>query len=88
MGIAIAIYIVLLVVFLVVSSLILRHAVKFSYLSHRFKYIVGAFSVIALAVILFSVVLLVKMDVGSTGLPFKADTPSTPPTNDSGSLNF
>lgn len=88
MGIAIAIYIALLVVFLVISSLILRHAVKFSYLSHRFKYIVGFFSVIALAVILFSIFLLIKMDGGSIGVPYNSDTPSVPTNSGSSSLNF
>ena len=86
MGTAIVIYIILLVVFLVISSLILRHAVKFSYLSPRFKYIVGTFVVVALAVISFSVFLLFRMDTGSTGVPYSA--PSAPASDRSGSLNF
>jgi hypothetical protein len=83
----IIIYILLLVVFLVISSLILRHAVKFSYLSTSFKYIVGAFAIISIAVISFSVFLLLKMDTGSTP-SFDAGTPSVPAVNNSGSLNF
>lgn len=88
MSTVIVIYIVLLLVFLAISSLILRHAVKFSYLSHRFKYLVGIFAVIALSVIGFSVFLLFKMDGGSDRVPF--DSPSVPAgdSSDSGSLNF
>lgn len=86
MGTVIVIYILLLIGFLVISSLILRHAIKFSYLSPRFKYIVGVFTVVALAVICFSVFLLFRMDMGSTGVPYSA--PSAPASDDSGSLNF
>lgn len=86
MGVVIAIYTILLVIFLVISSLILRHAIKFSYLSHSFKFVVGTFVIVALAVICFSIFLLLKMDTGSTGVPYT--TPSTPAGSDSGSLNF
>lgn len=86
MEIVIIIYIALLIGFLVISSLILRHAVKYSYLSHRFKYIVGFFAIVALAVISFSVFLLLKMDTGSTGVPYSV--PSNSASDDSGSLNF
>lgn len=84
MATLIVLYILLLIVFLIISSLILRHTVKFSYLSPRFKYIVGIFAVISLTVILFSIFLLFKMGSVSTG------TSTLPPTRapSTGNLNF
>lgn len=88
MGTAIVLYILLLVIFLIISSLILRHAVKFSYLSPNFKYVVGGFGIIAVIVIIFSIYLLFKMSP-SSNTNYYDSTPSTytPPTN-SGDLNF
>lgn len=86
MSTVIVFYILLLVIFLAISSLILRHAVKFSYLSHRFKYIVGLFVIVALSVIAFSLFLLLRMDEGSSHIP--TDSPSVPASDSSGSLNF
>lgn len=88
MSTVIVIYILLLVIFLVISSLILRHAVKFSYLSQRFKYIVGFFVLVALTVISFSVFLLLKMDGGSVSLPGSSSSSLSPPNGNTGSLNF
>ena len=59
------IYILLLIVFLIISSLVLRHSVKFGYLSPKFKIVVGVFGVLALAVIIFSIYLMFQ--VGGTG---------------------
>ncbi len=86
MGTAIAIYILLLIVFLIVSSLILRHAVKFSYLSHRFKYVCGVFGLIALIIIIFSIFLLFRMGP-SDSTNYDDPAPYSPPAS-SGDLNF
>ncbi len=91
MGTAIVLYILLLIVFLIISSLILRHTVKFSYLSPRFKYVVGIFAVIATIVIIFSIYLLFKMGSNSSSTNYYDSTPSpTPsiPTTSSSDLNF
>lgn len=90
MGTAIVLYILLLIVFLIISSLILRHAVKYSYLSPRFKYVVGVFGLIAVIVIIFSIYLLFKMGPGtSSGVNYYDSTPSSPvPTTSSSDLNF
>ena len=88
MGTAIVIYILLLIVFLIISSLILRHAVKFNYLSPGFKYVVGAFGVIALIVIIFSIYLLFQMDSGGGGSNYYDPAPYTPPSSSTGDLNF
>ncbi len=84
MATAIVLYILLLIVFLIISSLILRHTVKFSYLSPRFKYIVGVFGIISFVVIIFSIFLLFKMGP-STSTGFDSG-PSIPSSN--GDLNF
>lgn len=78
-------YILLLLIFLIISSLIFRHTVKFSYLSPRFKYIVGVFGLIALGVIIFSIYLLFQIGgEPSTDLFDSGTIPST----SSGDLNF
>ena len=89
MGTAIVIYMLLLIVFLIISSLILRHAIKFNYLSPRFKYVVSGFGLIALIVIIFSVYLLFKMGPKSS-TNYYDSTPSSPaiPSTNSGDLNF
>ena len=89
MGTAIVLYILLLIVFLIISSLILRHAVKFSYLSPSFKYVVGFFGITALIVIIFSVYLLFQIDGGKGGTTNYYDpSPYTPPATSTGNLNF
>lgn len=87
MGTAIVVYILLLIIFLIISSLILRHAMKFSYLSPNFKYVVGVFAITASIVIIFSIFLLVKMDSGNGGNNYYEPTPYSAPTN-TGDLNF
>ena len=82
MTIAILIYIVLLFIFLIVSSLIFRHAVKFGYLAPSFKILVVIFGIIALAVIVFSVFLLFQ--IGSPNeVPYMDSYNNSP-----GGLNF
>ena len=88
MGVAIVLYILLLVVFLIISSLILRHAIKFSYLSSTFKYIVGVFGVVALMVILFSIYLLFQMGNGNGGTNYYDPAPYVAPATKTGNLNF
>lgn len=88
MGTAIALYILLLIVFLIISGLILRHTIKFNYLSPRFKYIVGVFGIIAVTVIIFSVYLLFKMESGSTTHYYETVPSSSTPSSGSGNLNF
>lgn len=61
MFIVIAIYAVLLIVFLVVSGLIFRHTVKFGYLSPRFKTIASVFGIFALIIIILSIYLVVGL---------------------------
>ncbi|MBU0706167.1 hypothetical protein KJ657_01080 [Patescibacteria group bacterium] len=87
MGLAIVIYILLLVVFLIISSLILRHTIKFSYLSPRFKYIVGAFGMIAFVVILFSIYLLFRMGSGGNTNYYDSG-PTVPSASGVSDLNF
>lgn len=89
MGTAIVLYILLLIVFLIISSLILRHAIKFSYLNPRFKYVVGGFGIIAVIVIIFSIYLLFKMSPSSNSTNYYDSTPSPYiPATSSGDLNF
>ena len=85
MATTIVLYILLLLVFLVISSLIFRHTVKFSYLSPRFKYIVGVFGLIAVVVIIFSIFLLFQMGDGPSTSYYDNDPA---PTTTSGDLNF
>lgn len=82
MGTVITIYVLLLIVFVVISGLIFRHTLKFSYLSPKFKYIVALFAFISLALIILSVYLIFQVDGGSNTL----DTNT--PSSSSGELNF
>ncbi len=78
-------YVILLLVFLVSSALILRHTMKFSYLSPRFKTIVSIFGLLALIVIVFSVYLVLLL--GRSSPP--SSSPSIPsPTSSSSDINF
>jgi len=87
---AIVFYILLLLVFLIISSLIFRHTIKFSYLSPRFRYIVGVFAAVSFVIIIFSVYLLFQIDGGSSTGSFKEPTSSSSSGSSSGSgdLNF
>lgn len=83
----IVLYILLLIVFLVISSLIFRHTVKYRYLSPRFTYVVSFFAFIALVIIIFSVYLLFKVGGSPSTTNFAPSTPSIPSSN-GGGLNF
>ena len=87
MAIVIIIYILLLVAFLIVSSLIFRHSVRFGYLSPRFKTVVWIFSALALTIIAISIYLLALL--GRTP-SFGGDAGSNNVRNErsSGDLNF
>lgn len=80
---AVIIYVLLLIIFLAVSMLILRHAIKFGYLSPRFKIVVWIFATISIAVIIFSIFLLLQIGEPVSTNPY---TPSSP--SSSSGLNF
>ena len=89
MTIIILFYVLLLIVFLVVSSLVLRHAVKFGYLSPRFKIIVISFGILAFCVIIFSVYLMLQIGESDSGGYDYIDTYTESTTSTStGDLNF
>ncbi|MBU0727567.1 hypothetical protein KKA95_02680 [Patescibacteria group bacterium] len=83
-------YILLLIIFLAVSSLILRHAIKFGYLSPRFKLVVGVFGALSLAVIIFSIYLLFLIGPSNNaGSPYSTPVSTPNPSSSSSSdLNF
>jgi hypothetical protein len=85
MTIVILIYILLLIVFLAISSLVLRHAVKFGYLSPGFKIVIIIFGVMALCVIIFSIYLISQVDKTHDGYEYY-----NPPaeSTSAGDLNF
>ena len=88
MTLAIPIYILLLIVFLIISSLVLRHTVKFGYLSPRFKIVVTTFGVIALTVIIFSIYLMFQVgDSGNGGYEYY-DASTESASTSSSDLNF
>jgi len=60
-SVVIIVYIVLLVFFLLASAMIFRHTLKFSYLSPRFKAIIMTFGIIALAVIIYTIYLVISL---------------------------
>jgi hypothetical protein len=85
MTIVILIYILLLIVFLAISSLVLRHAVKFGYLSPSFKIVIIIFGVMALCVIIFSIYLMFQVNKPYSGYEYY-DTGTESTSNDG--LNF
>ena len=85
MTVAIIIYFLLLIVFFVVGGLIVRHAVKFGYLSSKFKTVVLVFGIIALGIIIFSIYLLF---LGGDSAPNDYYEPYTETATSSGDLNF
>ncbi len=88
MTFAILIYILFLIAFLIMSSLVFRHAVKFGYLSPRFKIVVITFGTIALAVIIFSIYLMFQVgDSGNGGYEYYDTYNESTPTS-TGDLNF
>lgn len=72
----IAIYVILLLVFLIMSALIFRHTVKYSYLSTRFKITVSAFGILALIVLIFSIFLIFQLDGKPSSPTFAPSVPS------------
>ncbi len=89
MTLAIIIYFLMLIIFLIVSGLIVRHSIKFGYLSARFKTVVTSFGAIALIIIIFSIFLMFQggePDAGTYYEPYSQ--PSTPSSPSSGDLNF
>lgn len=63
-------YCVLMVVFLLMSVLTLRHTMKFGYIDPRFKTLGWIFGFVVLAVILFTLYLMTTFfNTGQTGSP-------------------
>jgi len=84
MTLLIAIYILLIALFLVMSSLVFRHTVKFGYLSPRFRLVMGIFGTLAVGIITLSVYLLfVLSQVSESGV-----SPVQPTHSNSNGLNF
>jgi hypothetical protein len=81
MGLVVATYVILLIIFLVMSSLIFRHAVKYGYLSPRFKTLVVLFGAVSLITIVLTFYFLIKL----FGAP---STPSFPTFSTGSELNF
>lgn len=81
----IATYIILMLIFLVMSALILRHTVKYSYLSTRFKIVVSVFGLLALAVFIFSIFLIFQLDGDSKSPSF---SPPATPSPSNTEINF
>jgi hypothetical protein len=91
MTLTILTYIILLIIFLIISGLIFRHAIKFGYLAPRFRFVVGIFGLISLVVIIFSFYLLFVMGRdSSTSTYFDSGTTgaTTIPSASPGDLNF
>jgi uncharacterized BrkB/YihY/UPF0761 family membrane protein len=61
MAFTVVIYILLLIGFFVISSLIFRHTIKFGYLSPHFKTVAMIFGGLAVIIILFSIYLLILL---------------------------
>lgn len=84
MSFGLIIYILFLLIFFIASGLIFRHTVKFGYLSQRFKTIVTIFGLLALSVIIFSIYIFLQVLTPSS----ETYSTSSPPTSNSGELNF
>jgi len=59
-------YCVFLAVFVVMSVLVIRHTSRFGYISQKFKALAWTFGVVALAVIIFSVYLVLQLQKPAT----------------------
>lgn len=77
-------YIFSLLIFFIMGTLIVRHTIKYSYLSPRFKNIVFIFGLIAFGIIIFSLVLMFNL---YGGLSDAANVPIVP-TGSSSGINF
>ena len=88
MTVAIIIYVLTLIVFFIISGLIVRHSIKFGYLSPRFKTVVITFGAIALIIIIFSIFLMFQGDSPSGSTYYQPRLESTPSGSSYGDLNF
>lgn len=78
MGLVLAIYIILLLVFLVACALIFRHTIKYGYLSPKFKTVVSVFAVLALVGVILSLYLVISLFSVSSGPSYSYPSVSTP----------
>jgi hypothetical protein len=78
MGLVLAIYIVLLIIFLVTTAMIFRHTIKFGYLSPQFKIVVVVFGVLALIGVIVSFYLVVNLFRTPSAPTFDYPSVSTP----------
>ncbi len=60
-------YLIFLAVFVLFSVLALRHTVKFGYISGKFKKLAWSFGIVAVAIIIFSIYLIVALYKPSSG---------------------
>ena len=81
MTIVITVYIILLVAFLIISSLLFRHAIKFGYLAPKFRIVFAVFGILSIIVIGFSIYI-----ISLTGTPSGYEYINTGVS--SGGLNF
>jgi len=81
MTIVITVYIILLIAFLIISSMLFRQAIKFGYLAPRFRIVVAVFGILSLLVIGFSIYI-----ISLTGTPSGYEYMNT--GGSSGGLNF
>ncbi|MBN2086813.1 hypothetical protein JW758_00535 [Candidatus Peregrinibacteria bacterium] len=88
MAIAIIIYILVLICFIAISGLIVRHSIKFGYLSARFKSVVAVFGIIALIIIIFSIYLMFQGQSSSGSPDYKSNTNTSSGGTSSGDLQF
>lgn len=88
MTVAIIIYFIVLIGFLVTGGLIVRHSIKFNYLSARFKTVVISFATIALTIIIFSIFLMFQGNKSSDNTYYEPYTESSSSSTSSGDLNF
>ena len=88
MTLAIIIYVLLIIVFLALSSLVFRHNIKFGYLCPSFKITTLIFALISIIVISFSIYLLFQINNSSTYDPYDSYTNPSENNNSSSNLNF
>lgn len=77
----IVIYVILILIFLGMSALILRHTMKYSYLSSRFKMVVSVFGLLALVVFIFSIFLIFQLDGEPKSPSYQPSSPSSTEIN-------
>lgn len=79
--VVIVLYIILLAVFALFASFIIRHIGRYHYLSPHFRVIAAIFGVIAALIIGFSLYLIMQLHFGAPGV-------TRPPKGDSSSSNI